>query len=76
MTFDQILGDIKKQKFSPVYFLHGEEPFFIDAIADSIEENALPEDQRSFNQMVLYGKETDHLALLDQLRRYPMMSER
>lgn len=76
MTADEILRDIKAGKFSPVYFLHGEEPFYIDQIADAVEANALPEAERGFNQTILYGKEIDHLTLLDYLRRYPMMSER
>lgn len=76
MTYDTILRDIRSGRFAPVYLLHGEEPFFIDQIADAIEENALPEAERGFNQTVLYGKDVDHLTLLDYLRRYPMMSER
>lgn len=76
MTFDEILRDIKARQFRPIYFLHGEEPFFIDQIAEAIEANALPEAEKTFNQTILYGKDTDHLALLDALRRYPMMSER
>lgn len=76
MTFDEILRDIKARQFRPIYFLHGEEPFFIDQIAEAIEASALPEAEKTFNQTILYGKDTDHLALLDALRRYPMMSER
>jgi DNA polymerase-3 subunit delta len=76
MTADEILRDIHAGKFAPVYFLHGEEPFFIDQIADAVEARALPESERGFNQTILYGKEVDHLGLLDHLRRYPMMSER
>ncbi len=76
MTADEILRDIQAGKFAPVYFLHGEEPFFMDQIADAIESRALSEAERSFNQTILYGKEVDHLSLLDHLRRYPMMSER
>jgi DNA polymerase-3 subunit delta len=76
MTYDDILRDIQAKKFAPVYFLHGEEPFFIDQIASAIENSALPEAERGFNQTILYGKDVDHLTLLDYLRRYPMMSER
>lgn len=76
MTSDEILRDIQAGRFAPVYFLHGEEPFFIDQIADAVEAKALPEAERGFNQTILYGKEVDHLTLLDYLRRYPMMSER
>ncbi len=76
MTFEEILRDIRDKKFAPIYFLHGEEPFFIDKIEEAVEANALSEAEKSFNQTVLYGKEVDYLALLDSLRRYPMMSER
>ncbi|HOY05231.1 MAG TPA: DNA polymerase III subunit delta [Saprospiraceae bacterium] len=76
MSSEEILRDIKAKRFSPVYFLHGEEPFFIDQVADAVEASALPEAERGFNQTVLYGKEMDHITLLDYLRRYPMMSER
>ena len=76
MTFEEILRDIQAKRFLPVYFLHGEEPFFIDRIVAAIEAEALPETEKGFNQTILYGKEVDHLTLLDYLRRYPMMSER
>lgn len=73
---EELLRDIRAKKFAPIYFLHGEEPFFIDQIQTAVEDNALPEAERGFNQTVLYGKDVDHLTLLDYLRRYPMMSER
>lgn len=76
MSFEDILRDIRAKRFHPVYFLHGEEPFFIDRIAEAIEDHALPEAERGFNQTVLYGKDTESMPLLDTLRRYPMMAER
>ncbi len=76
MTFEEILRDIQAKRFMPVYFLHGEEPFFIDRIADAVEAHALTEAEKGFNQTILYGKEVDPVTLLDYLRRYPMMSER
>lgn len=76
MSFEEILRDVREKKFAPIYFLHGEEPFFMDEIEAAIDANVLPEAEKSFNQTVLYGKDVDHLALLDSLRRYPMMSER
>lgn len=76
MTFEEILRDIQAKRFMPVYFLHGEEPFFIDRIADAVEAHALSEAEKGFNQTILYGKEVDPVTLLDYLRRYPMMSER
>ena len=75
MTYQQILTDLKQKNFKPVYFLAGSEPFFIDAISDYIEEHALSEGEKSFNQVVLYGRDVDHLAVIDHARRYPMMSQ-
>jgi DNA polymerase III subunit delta len=60
----------------PVYFLHGEEPFFIDRITEIIENELLTDMEKAFNQVVMYGKEIDHLAVVDAARRYPMMAER
>ncbi len=75
LTYQQILGDLKKKNFQPVYFLHGSEPYFIDAISDYIEKNAISESERSFNQVVLYGRDVDYLAVIDNARRYPMMAQ-
>ncbi len=74
MSYEEILRDVRAKKFQPIYFLHGEEPFFIDQIEATIDAHALPEAEKGFNQSVLYGKDVDHLSLLDYLRRYPMMS--
>lgn len=76
MTFEEILRDIHARHFQPLYFLHGEEPFFIDQIEAAIDANVLSEAEKGFNQSILYGRDVDHLTLLDSLRRYPMMSER
>ncbi len=76
MTAEEILRAVRAKQFHPIYFLHGEEPFFIDQIERAIEAEALPEAEKGFNQTILYGKDVDHLTLLDYLRRYPMMSER
>ena len=75
MTFEEIQKDIRAKKFAPIYFLHGEESYFIDKIEQALESSVLTEAERGFNQTILYGKEVDHLTLLDYLRRYPMMSQ-
>lgn len=75
MTFDQIIASLKKKEYKPVYFLYGKEAYFIDAISDYIEDNVLSESERAFNHTVLYGKDADHLAVVDSARRYPMMSQ-
>jgi len=74
ITYEEIISDLKKRIFKPVYFLAGEESFYIDRISDFIEENILPEAERSFNQVILYGEETSVAAIIDTARRFPMMS--
>lgn len=76
MTYQDILKDFKQKKYHPVYFLHGAEPFFIDAIADYAEHHILSETEQAFNLTILYGKDTDHLTVVDNARRYPVMADR
>ncbi|MBT9145775.1 MAG: hypothetical protein DDT42_01652 [candidate division WS2 bacterium] len=71
-----ILKEVKQNKFQPVYFLFGEEPFFIDQITNAIEKYALPAEAKSFNQVVLYGKDCNIGAIINNARRFPMMAER
>ena len=75
MTFEQIMTELKKQQFRPVYFLMGEEPYFLDVITDYIMENALPEQDKAFNQVVMYGKDTSVYTVIDAAKRFPMMSK-
>ncbi|MBQ6769974.1 MAG: DNA polymerase III subunit delta [Bacteroidales bacterium] len=75
-TYDQILAEIHKKQFAPVYFLTGEEPYFIDMIADTIENGALDEADRAFNQIVLYGRDVDVETIANHARSFPMMGER
>lgn len=74
--YGEIIKDLQNGKYAPVYFLQGEEPFFIDNIIANIEHNALDESQKSFNQYVLYGKEIAFTDILNVARKYPMMGER
>lgn len=76
MKYPEIIRDIKAGKFAPIYFLMGEETYFIDQVTRLIEKTALPEDQRSFNQAILYGKETDINTIISEAKRYPMMADR
>lgn len=71
-----ILKDLQKQKYAPVYFLHGEESFFIDQVSDYIEKHAIDEASKSFNQMIMYGKDVNVVNILGNARRFPMMSAR
>lgn len=75
-TARKLMIEIKKGFIKPVYLLTGEEPFYIDQISKFIEENVLSEDERGFNQMVLYGGETEVEDIVSAAKRYPMMSER
>ena len=76
MNYDQILSDIHKKNFAPVYFLTGDEPYFIDMISDTIENEALDEADRAFNQIVLYGRDVDVETIANHARSFPMMGER
>lgn len=75
-SYPEIIRDVEQGKYVPVYFLQGEETFFIDNIINYIEANALDETQKSFNQIILYGKDTDLTTVISTARRYPMMGER
>lgn len=71
----KILSDLKARKFNPVYFIQGEESYFIDVISDYIEAHALSEAEKGFNQVVVYGKDVTMATVLTHARRFPMMSE-
>lgn len=73
---DEILQSLRAGRYEPVYFLQGEEPFDIDRVSNYIEAHAIAEHERGFNQVVLYGRDTDVATVLSQARRYPMMAER
>lgn len=74
VTFEEVMSGLKGRKFKPVYFLAGDEPYYIDLIIDHIEENVLPEDEKAFNQMIVYGEDTSVPAIIDTARRFPMMA--
>ncbi len=74
-TYEGICQDIQSKKFAPVYVLMGDEPFFIDQITNLLLENVLDESERDFNQIVLYGADTDSVTIINAARRFPMMSK-
>jgi len=74
VTFEEIMSDLKKRIFKPVYFLAGDEPYYIDLITDFIQEKVLAESEKSFNQVVLYGEDTTVNSIIETSRRFPMMS--
>ena len=71
LSADSILAQLQKRQFAPVYFLQGEEPYYIDQISDWIEQHALPEHEKSFNQVVIYGKDADMGTVLLQCQALP-----
>lgn len=72
----KIVNDIKNGQIKPIYFLMGEEAYYIDKIADYIEQNVLTEDEKGFNQTVLYGRDVTIEDIISTAKRFPMMAER
>jgi len=72
-SFDNILSDLKKKDYQPVYFLSGDEPFYIDQISDYIQDNVLNETEKTFNLTVLYGKDAEVSNIIDSAKRFPMI---
>ena len=75
ITCDEILKELKAKQYRPVYYLMGEEAYYIDLIADYIEDKVLTETEKEFNLTVIYGNETDIASVINAAKRYPMMSE-
>ncbi len=76
MSAEQIIRDWKRKIFKPVYWLEGEEDYFINEVMDFAEQHLLPEDEKAFNLSVFYGKDADWTAVFNACRRYPMFAER
>jgi DNA polymerase III subunit delta len=72
----KIVNDIKAGNIKPIYFLMGEESYYIDKLSDYIEQNVLSADEKGFNQTVLYGRDVTIEDIVSTAKRYPMMSER
>jgi DNA polymerase-3 subunit delta len=75
-TYRQIMKDLESGIYKTIYYLMGDEGFFIDSISDYIRDNALPEEARDFNQLILYGNETTMNEVIQRARAYPMGSDR
>ena len=75
VSFDSIMHDLQVRKFVPVYYLMGDESYYIDKICDYIAEHVLAPEERDFNQTVLFGSDVNASQIADAARRYPMMSE-
>ena len=74
-SFDSIMADLEARRFVPVYYLMGDESYYIDKISDYIAEHVLQPEERDFNQTVLFGSDVTASQVADYARRYPMMSE-
>lgn len=76
MSAEKIIGEWKKKTFKPVYWLEGEEPYFIDTVIDFAEHKILSESEAGFNLAVFYGRDTDWATVVNACMRYPMFAER
>lgn len=75
ITCDDILRELKAGQYRPIYYLMGEEPYYIDLISDYITDNVLNETEKEFNLTVVYGADVDVATIINAAKRYPMMSE-
>lgn len=75
-TYEELAREILADNYRPVYLLMGEEPFFIDRLTELILDKALAEEERDFNQLILYGAETNAATVINAARRFPMMAKR
>jgi len=73
---ESVIKALKENEYAPLYLLHGEESFYIDLISDSIEMNALEEQDKGFNQIILYGKDVTTADIVNNAKRFPMMSDK
>ena len=71
----KIVKDINEKRIKPIYFLMGEEPYYIDKLSDYIEQNVLTEEEKGFNQTVLYGRDVQVEDIISTCKRYPMMAD-
>jgi len=76
MDYKSIIRDIENKKFEKIYFLHGEEGYFIDEITKTLIDNVLEDHEKDFNQVLMYGKDSEVLNIVSECKGYPMMSER
>lgn len=75
LSCDDILKELRAKQYRPIYYLMGEESYYIDLIADYITENVLTETEKEFNLTVVYGADVDVATVINAAKRYPMMSE-
>ncbi|MDE7089611.1 MAG: DNA polymerase III subunit delta, partial [Prevotella sp.] len=76
VTYESIMRELMDGKYRPIYYLMGDEPYYIDKISEYIAEHALQPEERDFNQTILFGSDVNASQIADAARRYPMMAER
>src|SRR3954451_3824675 len=76
MSAEKILSEWQKKNFKPVYWLEGEEPYYIDMLVDYAEHRILNESEAGFNLTVFYGRDAEGAEVVTACRRYPMFAER
>ena len=74
-TYETLMADLKQRKFKPIYFIMGEEPYYIDKVTQYLENNVLTPEERDFNQTVVYGLDTNASQVADMAKRFPMMAQ-
>jgi DNA polymerase-3 subunit delta len=74
ISFENLMSDLKNQIYHPVYLLHGEESYFIDAVSDYIEQHVLSDLEKEFNQSIMYGKDSNVFTVMSYAKRFPMMA--
>ncbi|MBP3846010.1 MAG: DNA polymerase III subunit delta, partial [Prevotella sp.] len=74
-TYDSIMSELKSRNFRPLYYLMGDEPYYIDLISNWIAENVMQPEERDFDQTVLFGSDVTASQIVDAAKRYPMMSK-
>ena len=75
VTYESVMNDLQARQFKPLYYLMGDEPYYIDKISDWIAEHVLQPEERDFNQTVMFGSDVTASQIADAARRYPMMAE-
>lgn len=73
---ESLIKDIKNKNYKPIYFLAGDEPFFIDQVTDLLENSILNEEEKGFNQTIVYGQDVEIGQLIGMARQYPMGAEK
>ena len=76
VTYDSVMKELQQRQFKPVYYLMGDEPYYIDKISNWIADNVLQPEERDFNQTILFGSDANASQIVDAAKRYPMMAER